>query len=150
MEEFLFFTTAEQEEEFDKIYKEQIEIKQKEIDELQKKTKKSQKHSAYAFVLQSERMFVFNNGEITLNGKQCPKEQVIGGKKYGFDPDFKKDIEQFLQGQTHYTVIFYPTGKYGPTVEYIGKSYEMPAKIILNDNTCLNVENEDKYSLMCL
>lgn len=144
-----FFTSAEQEEEFDKIYKTDIEIKQKEIDDIQKKTKKIQKFTAYAHISEPERVFIVSDEGVYMNNQLCPKELVPGGKKYCFDRDFKEKIEKFLEGKTKYMVKFYPSGRYGPTIGYCARKNEMPSKIILDTGLTLDVEDQDKYDILC-
>jgi len=142
-----YFTSEVQEKAFEEKYKEEIRTKQKELDDIQKKTNKLQKFTAYAYVHKPERMFQVKNGKTYLDGEECPTELVSGGKRYLLDSTI--NINDFFEKYSNYTVIFYPTSKYGPTVEYCAKKDIYPAKLIAPDGYEVIVEDESKYDLIC-
>jgi len=145
-----YFSSEEQENSFDKKYKELIIQKQKEIDALQKETKKIQKYTAYAYIDELPRVFFIQDGLVYLDGTLCPTHPVQGGKRYVLDRDFTDKIHEFLNKYRSYKVVFYPSGKYGPTTHYCSYKDVVPAKMIAPENYELSVEDESKYDILCL
>lgn len=142
-----YFTSEAQEITFEEKYKEDIRTKQKELDEIQKKTNKLQKFTAYAYVDKPERVFNVENSKVYLNGIVCPTQLVQGGKRYRLD--IHPHLNTFFDKYKSYTVAFSPTGKYGPTVAYCAAKDVYPAKLIASDGYKLLVEDESKYDIIC-
>lgn len=144
-----FYTTADQEAAFAKIYQEALAAKQADIDAQEKRTRKPTKFTARAHVSKPPRIFDVNCPQITLEGYgPCPTEPLTGGACYTTDPSFDDKISDFLSRHHTYRVIFYPHGRYGPTVGYC--SIGIPAMFISDDDTeTLHAEDDEKYELLC-
>jgi hypothetical protein len=144
-----YYTTADQEAALAKIYANSLTAKQAEIDSQEKRTGRIQKFTARAHVSKPPRVFDVNGPLIILDGLgSCPTEPLTGGACYTTDPSFDDKIAAFLQAHVAYRVIFYPDGRYGPTVGYC--STGLPATFISDDDTeTLHAEDDDKYELLC-
>lgn len=163
---FHYYTTAEQESALTKIYTDALAVKQAEIDETAR-TRRIPKHSAElnmkasatkcqipkftarGHISRAPRVFDVSGTLITLEGYgQCPTEPLTGGACYTTDPSFDDKITAFLRRHVVYRVIFYPDGRYGPTVGYC--SVGMPAMFVSEDGAdSLHAEDDDKYDLLC-
>ena len=145
-----YYTTAEQEKALVLEYKRQIDKKQKEMDEEEKKTKKIQKYTARAHTFKPIRVFVVENGVVYLNEVKteniCPQSLEKDGDKYCLDEDFKEAITRFISKHQTYSVTFFPSGRYGPCVDYISKNRVFPARLDANGYS-LQVEDEEKYDI---
>ncbi len=146
--EMCFYTTAEQEAELDLEYKRQLTRKQTELDEVEKRTGKLQKFTAYGHIHKPDRVFYVRNGNVFYGDKEMPSERVPGGGVYTFDTYFSKQIAEFCRKHATYKVVFKPHGKYGPCVGYIGSPGSMPAHLIA-DTEELVADNDDAYDLLC-
>ena len=146
---FHYYTTAEQESALAKIYTDALAVKQAEIDETQRRTRKIPKFNARGHVSRQPRMFDVSGTQLTLEGfGPCPTEPQAGGATYTTDPSFDDKVAAFLRAHTTYRVIFYPDGRYGPTVGYC--SVGMPAMFVSEDGSeTLHAEDDDKYDLLC-
>ena len=146
---FHYYTTAEQEAALANIYQDALAVKQAEIDETQRRTRKIPKFNARGHVSKQPRVFDVSGTQITLEGfGPCPSAQEAGGASYTTDPSFDDKVATFLRIHAVYRVIFYPDGHYGPTVGYC--SIGMPATFISEDGAdTLHAEDDDKYDLLC-
>lgn len=144
-----YYTTAEQEVELAKIYAEALAVKQAEIDAHEKRTGRIQKFTARAHVSKPPRVFDVNGLQIVLDRLgPCPTEPHTRGACYMTDPSFDDKISDFLSRHTAYRVIFYPDGRYGPTVSYYSDG--MPAMFTSDEgDEVLYAEDEEKYELVC-
>ena len=147
-----YFTSDAHEKILDEKYMKDVKIKQAEIDEVQKKTKKIQKYTARAYILQPERIFcVEEDGKIYFGSvapeNECPKILTPGGKKYLLDSNFELSVLEFINKHKSYKVIFSPDGKYGPTCCYCSAIGALPAKLESYDGDTLLVEDDDKYDI---
>ena len=160
-----FYTTPEQEEELERIYEQKIQEKQDEINKetiehKQKNPKYIQKYTARAFVDKEPRTFVVRSTGITLNNKPTPTSisasteiepvdtQVKGGKVYYPDKRFQEGIEAFIQKHPEYTITFYLTSKYGPTIDYTGDG--LVCFLLATTGEQLFVEDPDAYEIAVL
>ncbi len=145
-----YFTSKLQEMALDVIYENDIKTKQKEIDTIRLKTGKIQKFTARAYINEPERVFLIQNGKTYLgeikDENVCPTSLESGGKKYTLDIDYEQYIKAFIEKHTSYKVVFSPSGKYGPTVDYCSITGAIPAVIYSHDGETLVVEDENKYS----
>ncbi len=138
-----YFTSEAQEKAFNEKYN---DLLYKEQDRLRYSSNK------YIYkVPQLERRFYVENKNIYLGKVDksciCPKEQVIGGKKYVVDYSFYDDICNFIKKYNKYMIIFYPSGRY----YHLNKRYttymgEMPA-VIISENDEIILDDESKYIL---
>jgi len=144
-----YYTTAEQESAFANAYQEALAVKQAEIDETERRTRKIAKFTARGHVSRQPRVFDVSGSQITLEGAgPCPTEPQAGGGTYTTDPSFDDKIAAFLRRHVAYRVIFYPDGRYGPTVGYC--SVGLPATFTSEDGgETLHAEDDDKYDLLC-
>ena len=146
-----YYTSEAQEKMLTDRYEKIVSEKQDELDSIQKNSGKIQKYTAYACVSIPIRVFVVHGGNVyfekVAEENKCPTETKIGGRVYALDSDYKTAIDVFLEGVYEYKVSFMPSGKYGPTVDYCGKRYEMPAIIERSDGQRLTVEDVEKYEL---
>jgi hypothetical protein len=132
-----------------------VKTKQKELDEIEKKTGKIQKYTAYAFVTQPDRIFHFKDGqvfvEINSNLIQIPNQPVPKGRTYRTDPEFDVLLNHFFlkHNQYQFKITFSVAGKYGPTIYYCSGENVFPAKIEANGEILL-LENEDSYDIGCI
>jgi hypothetical protein len=144
-----YYTTAEQESAFANAYQEALAIKQAEIDETQRRTRKIPKFTARGHISRPPRVFDVSGTQITLEGAgSCPSAPTEGGGTYTTDPSFDDKVAAFLRSHMAYRVIFYPDGRYGPTVGYC--SVGLPAMFVSEDGSeTLHAEDDDKYDLLC-
>ena len=146
-----YYTSEAQENKLAEKYEKMVDEKQDELNSTQKKSGKIQKYSARACISIPQRVFIVQKGLVYLGSVSqqniCPKDAKDGGKIYAVDSDYKEYVETFLQNCDSYSVKFMPSGKYGPTVDYCGKPYEMPAIIERYDGQRLVVEDVEKYEL---
>ena len=143
-----FYTTKEQEAALDAEYKRLLAVKQAEIDEIQKRTKKIQKFTAYGHVHKPDRVFRVMEGRVFYGNEEMSSGPVEGGQTYTFDTLFSKQIAEFCKKHGAYKVVFKPHGRYGPCVGYIGSPGSMPAHLIAGDDV-LEADNENAYDLLC-
>ena len=145
-----YYTTAAQEKALDEKYLSLIKEKELDLKQELLRTRKIQKFTAYALVHMPLRIFYVQDGRVYLNGISaeniCPKEPVRDGGIYKLDSDYKTRIDTFLQKHPNYNVVFSPSGKYGPTTDYCGKQYEMPAYLEANGDR-LDVDDDGKYCI---
>jgi hypothetical protein len=150
----LFYTTREQEIRFRADYLTAIQEKQDEIDVRQKRTRVLEKYTAYALVHMPNRVFVVRNGAIYLryNGieEPVPLEPCSGGSTYKTDKTYTADIDAFTRAHPAYTITFYVTTKYGPTIEYASADGSYASILEApNGERCI-ADNETAYSIVCL
>ena len=147
---YYFYTSPAQERKLCEQYEALVAQKQAEIDE-QRKKGKIVKYTARAYIHKPQSIFLVRGEDIYLGeiGEKyrCPTEAEGEGEIYSLDMEFKEQIDAFLDEKKDYNVIFSPSGKYGPTIDYCGKKYEMPAVIKTMEGYSLEVEDEEKYSL---
>ena len=147
-----YFTSEAYEKSLDEKYLMDVKIKQAELDEVRRKTKKIQKYTARAYILHPERVFYVEEdgkifcGSISLEN-ECPKELVKGGKIYTLDGDFENKILEFKNKNKRFKIIFSPDGKFGPTCCYCSKENATPAKLESYDGEILIVDDDDKYDI---
>jgi hypothetical protein len=144
-----YFTSEAYEKGLDEKYMKYVKIKQAEIDETERKTKRVQKYTARAYILHPERVFYVEDGKIFCGSleNECPTELVPGGKCYTLDGDFKNKILEFQNKNKRYKIIFSPDGKFGPTCCYCSKENATPAKLESYDGEFLIVDDDDKYDI---
>jgi hypothetical protein len=93
-----FYTTAEQEAELDAIYKQEVDKKQKEIDEENKRTKKIHKYRATMYIYEKERVFYISERGYRwkdANGPLMPTSPQPGGKIYKLDLEADRGFESY-------------------------------------------------------
>ena len=150
MNQMEYFTTAEQEKELALIYKYWIKKKQEELDAEEERTRKIQKFTAKGHIQKPPRVFCVQDGNVYFQEvapeNLCPSVLGKDGEKYCLDDDFKDKINDFIQRHSNYKVIFFPSGKYGPTVDYFAKKHVFPARLEA-DGDILEVEDDDKYDI---
>ena len=150
MSQLEYFTTADQEKGLTQIYNAWIKKKQQELDADEERTRRIQKFTAKGHIQKPARVFCVQDGNVYFQEvapeNLCPKGLEKDGDRYCLDSDFEKKIEDFLQRHSNYTVIFFPSGKYGPTVDYCAKNRVFPA-ILEADGEILEVEDENKYDI---
>jgi hypothetical protein len=145
-----YFTTAEQERALNALYREFLDIKQAEIDEIERQTKRIQKFTARGHVHHPVRIFIVQDGRVYFRE---PKEENIctkrNGIKYVLDPDFRDKVADFISRHKNYKVAFFPSGKYGPCVDYVTNTPRVFPARMEADGEVLDVEDENKYSIGC-
>ena len=143
-----YFTTAEQERALNTLYKSFLDITQAEIDEIERVTQRIQKFTARGHVHHPARIFIVENGRVYF--REVSEENICtkrNGIKYVLDPVFREKVIAFIVRHKNYKVIFFPSGKYGPCVNYectIPRVF--PARLEANQEV-LEVEDESKYLL---
>ncbi len=143
-----FYTTKSQEEEFEKIYKEKLKVKQDEINALKERTKVIPKFTAKAYIFHEPRVFCIREGKpTTLKDQPTPLTQQEGGQRYFPDPTFTTKVQEFLEKHKNYDVTFHVTCRYGPTVNYYNEGFPCLYKAVTGEE--LNVEDEDAYDILC-
>ena len=148
---YFYYTTEEQEAALQEKYESDVKRKQAELNEKQRRTGVIQKYTGRAYVHQPVRVFHVR-GEVVYFGSVLDKNKMStcaesGGGIYALDADFKCQIDAFLKDVTSYSVTFSPSGKYGPTLDYCGHRYEVPAVISTETGDSLLVQDEDKYDI---
>lgn len=150
MSQMEYFTSAEQEKELTQVYNAWIKKKQQELDADEERTRRIQKFTAKGHIQKPARVFCVQDGNIYLNEvapeNLCPKRLEKDGERYCLDSDFEEKIKDFMQRHSNYKVIFFPSGKYGPTVDYCAQNRVYPARLEA-DGKILEVEDEDKYDI---
>jgi hypothetical protein len=146
-----YYTTAEQERALNALYKTLLDIKQEEIDETERTTKRIQKYTAKGHVHHPPRIFCVQEGKVYFREVSletlCSKKNGI---KYVLDGDFREKVTDFIARHKNYKVIFFPSGKYGPCIDYVaGNPRVFPARLEA-DGEVLEVEDENKYNVGCL
>ena len=164
---FYYYTTADQELSLNTIYEQDLEFKQSQINAEERRTGRIAKFTARAHISKAPRIFDVSGSEIILEGyglarfasefinSSCAGSfgpaapaNVEGGGTYMTDPSFDDKIADFLCRHTAYRVIFYPSGRWGPTVCYCSRG--MPASFTSEDGTeTLVAEDEHKYDICC-
>lgn len=138
----------------DEKYLQDVKTKQKELDEIQKKTGKIQKYTAYAFVTKPDRIFHIKDGEVfvEINSKlvKIPNQSVPKGKTYRTDPKFNNQLSDFVVKHNSFKITFSVAGKYGPTIYYCGGPNVHPSKAEADNGDLLLMENEDNYDIGCM
>jgi hypothetical protein len=146
---YCYYTSPAQEAALHQEYERLVALKQAEIDEKQRRTGVIQKYTARAFIHEPVRVFHVLGDKVyfgtVCEENRCPNYAEGTGMIYALDQDYKEQIGAFLDDVTDYTVTFSPSGKYGPTLDYCGRKYEMPAVIVTAAGHTLVVEDEDKY-----
>jgi hypothetical protein len=146
---YCYYTSPAQEAVLHQEYERLVALKQAEIDEKQRRTGVIQKYTARAFIHEPVRVFHVLGAKVyfgtVCEENRCPNYAEGTGMIYALDQDYKEQIDSFLDDVTDYTVTFSPSGKYGPTLDYCGRKYEMPAVIMTAAGHTLVVEDEDKY-----
>lgn len=147
-----FYTTAEQEAELNDMYKKEVIVKQKELDDERRRTKKIHKYNATAYIHEKDRVFfICEKGVLWKdeNGNKMPTTQQEGGRKY-IIADVQR-YKSFAENNKEFYVKFHVTGKYGPTVGYIGINENIyPFTLVSKDfSEELLLDDEDKYDLIC-
>lgn len=148
----VFYAPARYEEELTNKYNFAIKKKQEEIDEVQRMTRKLQKYTAKAYISKPERIFcVEEDGKIYFEDVMpeniCPAEAENDAVKYILDMNFELYILRFIKKHKKYKVIFFPDGKYGPTVYYDSEIGAIPARFESYDGDILEVNDETKYDI---
>jgi hypothetical protein len=137
-----FYTTAAQERVFEEQYQQLLKVKQAELDA----QRQLQKYTARAYIHEPERRFDVSHGVVTMGGEPCPASHQPGGFEYCLDPHFA--IAQFVEENPCYSVIFKPSGRYGPTVNYWPGL--TPAYLVAADGSAeLVADDENKYDIGC-
>jgi hypothetical protein len=144
-----FYTTPEYENKLNTQF-------QNELDEKQNEIGKNSKYTARAFVCQPERIFIIKDkviycGEIS-EYNISPKSIIEGGKEYKLEENFLDKILNFIDKYQNYRVIFYPDGKYGPTISYYSETDAIPARIesLENKEIFIEIADEDQYDICVL
>lgn len=150
----IIYTSYEVEKELNRDFMNQIKLKEKEIMERQLKTGKIQKWTAYAFVNKPDRIFYKegNNLYILMNGVKVQIDNIQDKKGgiYCTDPNFDKELEEFIKINPNYKITFVPGGRYGSSISYYSPTpHVYPAKIESNGFS-LELENEDNYDIICM
>jgi len=173
----IFYTTEEQERLLDLNYNNAVEAKQKEIDELEKRTKEPHKYRAGAYFQQDPRIFYVDSNSkifILINDKltecfskinfenasinnEIVTESELNGRIYKTDKDFDLKVKEFISRHDSYYVRFY-IHKMSSQMQYCsGDDSEIPAEIysekLGSDNQPeekIILEDEDKYDLCWL
>jgi hypothetical protein len=146
MDRMEFSTTAEQEVSLTHLYEKLIHEKQKRLDSKDLPSK-PQKYTAYAFVSLPPRIFSVVDGFIQYPTSIPP----TGGKVYRLDPDCIDSCIEFIKHNPSYDVHFYPSGFFGPTIDYCCPHKSTPALLkSKTSNQSLKVHVESKYSVGCL
>ena len=150
MNKMEYFTSAEQEKELTQIYNARIKKKQQELDADEERTRRIQKFTAKGHISKPARVFCVQGKDVYFQevapDNLCPERLEKDGDRYCLDGDFKEKIKDFQQRHSNYNVIFLPSGKYGPTVDYCAKNRVFPARLEA-DGEVLEVEDEDKYDI---
>lgn len=150
----IFYTTKAQESLINRKYNEEINKKQFEIDEEQRKTGKLQKYTAYMYIEKPHRIFNVENNQIyiIIDGQELysPAYESDGGC-YRTDQFFDEQLSGFIERNKIYTITFFPSGSYGNSVYYYTNGVEnvMPA-VIKSLTEEIKLENEDNYDIGCL
>ena len=96
------------------------------------------------------RIFIVQDGRVYF--REVNEENICtkrNGIKYVLDPVFREKVTAFIERHKNYKVIFFPSGKYGPCVDYTCAIPRVfPARLEANEEV-LEVEDESKYSLGC-
>ncbi len=146
-----YYTTAEQERALNALYKTLLDIKQDEIDETERTTKRIQKYTAKGHIHHPPRIFCVQDGKVYFRevGQEnlCSKRHGI---KYVLDSDFREKVMEFIIRHKNYKVIFFPSGKYGPCIDYAANSPRVFPARLEADGEVLEVEDENKYNVGCL
>lgn len=107
-----------------------------------------QKNREPIYIPEPDRIFIVENEKVYLgevNEKNiCPQGYVIGGKSYGIDYNFMKEVQEFVGRHKKYMVIFSVSGRYGSKKKYCGGQGIYPARMIA-DFEELILEDEEKY-----
>ncbi len=146
MDRMEFFTTAEQEVSLTHLYEKLIHEKQKRLDS-KDRHHTPQKYTAFAFVCHPPRIFSVVDGFIQYPNGVPP----TSGKCYRLDADCIDSCIEFIKMNPSYEVHFYPSGFYGPTIDYCCPHKSTPALLkSKTKNESLKVHIESKYSVGCL
>lgn len=148
-----FCTTPEQEEKLKKIYTQKVKEKQAELDAKAKEEKEKNpryipKYTAKAYVDEEPRTFHVSKTGITMDNEPTSLRQVKGGGVYYPDQKFQEGVEAFVQKHPEYTITFYITSKYGPTIDYTGDGYVCFLQAATGEQ--LFVEDPDAYEIAVL
>ena len=147
-----FYTTKEQEELISKDYNLELDMKQKQIDEKERKTGKLQKYCASFYISKPSRVFICKNGETYMKfGRKkimCPNEQVEEGAVYCIDPIFEEKFNNFVSTNQNYSIEF---SLDNGSVRYFGgpNVYSSTIYSLDNQEICEVFVDEEKYDLAC-
>lgn len=165
----IFFTTKEQEILLDVNYNKQIDEKKIEIKKTELITGKIQKWTAYAYVKRNPRIFykIDNEYYLEIEGNLYKYEfntvanidnsynllnmtNPTSGKIYKVDSQFNSSLNNFLNKNNNWKIIFYLDKKDGSVTYNSQNKYDIPAKIISLDdeNKYLCLEDNEKYDLV--
>lgn len=106
----------------------------------------SEKFTTAAFTIQAPREFHVCNGIVVGS----PSSQQTDGGVYKLDMDLLEPMKKWIQIFPNYKVIFFPSGKYGPTIHYsAGDPTVVPATLVADDDESayFSMEVEDKYEI---
>lgn len=147
-----FYTTPEQEGVFKQVHERKVKEKQNEIDAQVYEMKQRDptfvvKYTARAHVDEEPRTFHVRSTGITFNNQQTPTTPQQGGGIYFPDKLFIEGVEVFIKKHPEYTITFYPTSKYGPTIYYTGDGFVCFLQAVTGEQ--LFVENPDAYEIGC-
>lgn len=145
-----YYTTAEQERALNALYRKFLDIKQAEIDETERITQRIQKFTARGHVHHPPRIFIIQDGKMYF--REANEENICtkrNGIKYVLDSDFRDKVTEFIGQHKNYKVVFFPSGKYGPCVDYVTNNTRVFPARLEADGEVLEVEDEHKYSLGC-
>jgi hypothetical protein len=148
---FVFYTTAEQEQALDAKYQSAIDRMQADIDRFATAKGKHVKFTAYAHVVKPERVFWIHKSNVyynTVSSENLSIGPYQKGGVYKLDRKFEEQIEAFAQKHGTFKVVFKPSGRYGPTIEYYNEDGFVPAVLMADDGDLLVVEDDARYEIM--
>ena len=146
-----FYTTAEQEAALTAIYEERLAAKEAEL----RNAPQPRKYTATAYVEKPHVVFTTAaDGSPTVyfgNGNEPqPQQQVQGGKRYTIDPRYAEKAAAFLAANPGSTIVFMPSGRYGPTIYWCGSFGSTPFYIDAPSGTRFYAESDTDYDIGCL
>lgn len=147
-----FYTTAEQEAELDELYKKEVAVKQKELDDEYKRTRKIQKYRATMYIDEKERVFYVCEKGVLWKDKLGPDmatEEQPGGKVYKLDTEADGTglIKKYCSDHSEFFVKFKPICSGG--IAYCAKENIHPAILECREHKLI-VEDDNKYDLYCM
>lgn len=148
----IYYTNRVQEDIINKPYLKALQIKEKEIDEKERKTGKLQKYSASFYISKPSRVFICKNNKVYLRAGRrkyiTPTESDENGGIYRIDPDFTEKFNSFVSMNPNYSIEFHLSNGSvgycaGPNI------YSSTITSLDNPNIFEVYENEDKFDLVC-
>lgn len=126
-----YYTTAKQENELEEKYRLRCEREQDRL-----------RGSLYRFRSQpvkEDRIFFVEDGKVYLGEVhpdcECPMHPVLGGKTYGIDFMFVREVEEFLKRNTKYVVTFEMRNEYSHRAGiYPARMTSMDEELILDES----------------